>query len=274
MTRERITRAVLRAYPETVRRAHGQEMLATLLDSSDGSTRAFASELFDLLRAGLRSRSRATADEGLRRLIADGFCLAAMLWIAVGISTPVGFQPTRWQFWLIGAALALALVGYDRIAGLVGLAWIVLTNPAAPFGGQVHTILRTAVPLVIARDLGLMIFLLVMVLAPRRRPRDLQRLLWLAPVAALASSWSLGTGALTVAIVAVSLAGLVTLSTNPRLAIAAALWWTSIGIELAVLWDGAASPQWIALSLPGPIVLALTAVHVRRLQRQTARPSR
>jgi hypothetical protein len=99
-------------------------MLATLLDSSEGSTSAFIGELCDLLRAGLRSRSRATADAGLKRLMADGFCLAAMLWIAVTISEPSGFQPTSRRFWLIAAALAL--VGYDRVAGLVGFTWIVL----------------------------------------------------------------------------------------------------------------------------------------------------
>jgi len=117
MTRERVARVALRAYPEGVRRAHGPEMLATLLDTSDGSTRAFVRELWDLLRSGLRSRSRATAEQGLKRLIADGFCVAAMLAIAARISTPVGFQPERWQFCWLGAVLALALVGYDRVAG-------------------------------------------------------------------------------------------------------------------------------------------------------------
>jgi hypothetical protein len=116
VTRDRIVRAVLRVYPETVRRAHGHEMLATLLDSSDGSTRAFIGELFDLLRAGLRSRSRVTADARLRRLIADGFCLAAVLWVAIGVCTRFRFESTRWQFWLLAVALCLALAGYDRIA--------------------------------------------------------------------------------------------------------------------------------------------------------------
>jgi hypothetical protein len=268
MTREQIARLTLRAYPEGVRVTRGPEMLATLLDTSDGSTVAFARELTDLLLSGLRSRSRATAEHGLRRLVADGFCLAAMLAIAARISTSVGFQPGRWQFWLIGAALALALVGYDRVAGLVGLGWIVVTNPVDPFGGHVVTEYRTAVPLVIALELGLMIPLLVMVIAPRRRPRDLRRLLWLAPVAAVGCAWSLGTGAYVIALFGVSLVGLAILAASPRLAIAASLWWTSIGIELALLADGTISPLWIGLTLPAPIILALTVARVRQLQRQ------
>ena len=267
MTREQIARLALRAYPEGVRETQGPEMLATLLDTSDGSVRVFARELIDLLLSGLRSRSRATAEHGLGRLVADGFCLGAMLAIAARISTSVGFQPGRWQFWLIGAALALALAGHDRAAGLVGLGWIVATNPVDPFGGHVVTGYRTAVPLVIALEFGLMIPLLVMVLAPRRRPRDLRRLLWLAPVAAVGCAWSLGTGAYVVAMFGVSLVGLATLPANPRLAIAASLWWTSIGIELALLADGATSPLWIGLTLPAPIVLALTLARVRQLQR-------
>lgn len=269
MTREQIAALALRAYPERVRATRGPEMLATLLDTSEGSMLALTREIADLLRSGLRLRSRATAAHGLARLVADGFCLGAMLAIAARISTSVGFQPGRWQFWLIAAALALALVGYDRIAGLVGLGWILLTNPVDPFGGHVVTVYRTAVPLVLALDLGLAVPLLVMVLAPRRRPREYRRLLWLAPVGAVGWAWSLGTGAYVVAIFGVSLAGLASLPANPRLAIAVSLWWTSIAVELALLANGALSPLWIGLALPTPIVLALTVARVRHLQRHT-----
>ena len=108
-----------------------------------------------------------------------------------------------------------------------------------------------------------------MTLAPRRRSRDLRRLLWLAPVGAVGGAWSLGTGAYVVAIFGVSLIGLATLSTSPRLAIAASLWWTSIGIQLVLLGDGV-SPIRVGLALPTPIVLALTAARVRHLQRAPA----
>jgi hypothetical protein len=61
MKREAIVRAVLRVYPHDVQAAHGEEMLGTLLESSDGSAPAFIREVFELARAGLRSRSRAIA---------------------------------------------------------------------------------------------------------------------------------------------------------------------------------------------------------------------
>lgn len=265
MTRARIVRAVLRVYPETVRRAHGHEMLATLLDSSEGSTRAFIGELFDLLRAGLRSRSRATADARLRRLVADGLCLAGVVWMAIRVCTLVGFQSQRWEFWLLAVALSLALIGHDRIAGIVALAWIALVTAS-----QVPTLGATEPPLAIARYLGPAAFLSVMVLAPRRRTHDLRSLLWLAPVAAVAYASSLDRGALLIAFIAISLAGLASLPTDPRLAIAAASVWTSIGIAHdlsgALGGGGEALPLWVALTVPGPIVVALAAARVRQLR--------
>jgi len=268
MRRDQLARAALRAYPEAVRRTRGPEMIDTLLDASDGSMRAFARELFALLRAGVRSRACATADAGFRRLAADGVCLGATLWIGVRISEPVGFQPTRWQFWLLAAALALALAGCDRLAGLVVFAWIALVNPVTPFGGQDHTLGWSFVAVQEAQLLALGSFAIVMLIAPRRRPRSLRRLLWLAMVAALAYGATLGTGAIAVATIAVSLASLCVPAAIPRLAIATALWWTWIGIEQAFVLGRVMSPLSIALAA-GPIVLALSAARVRRLQRQS-----
>lgn len=263
MTRARIVRAALRVYPKVVRQAHGDEMLATLLDSSDGSTRAFIRELFELLRAGLRSRSRAIADARLRRLVADGLCLAGVLWMAINICTLFRFQSRHWQFWLLAAAVSLALVGYDRIAGVVALAEI-----APVTASQLH-------PLVIGWHLRPAALFLVMMFAPRRRTHDLRSLLWLAPLAAIAYASSLDQGARipTIAFFAVSLAGLASLSTDPRLAIAAASVWTLIGFEhalmLAVGGGGGGSPLWVALTAPGPIVVALATARVRHLRLKT-----
>lgn len=149
MTRDTLVRAVLRMYPQTVREANGDEMLATLLDSSDGSTRAFIRELFELLRAGLRSRSRASADVRLGRLVADGLCLAAVLWMAISICTLLRFQSPRWQFWLLAAAVSLALVGYDRIAGVVALSEIALVTAS-----QLHIVAAAPLSLVIGWHVG------------------------------------------------------------------------------------------------------------------------
>lgn len=266
MMRERIVRAALRAYPATVQRSQGREMLATLLDSSDGSTRAFIVELFGLLRGGLRSRACSTAAAPIRRVIADGFCLAWVLWIALALCTVQSSFLPSWQFWLAAAALALALVGYDRLAGLVGLVWIAFV--LAP-----EAISPRHIGVVSFLHLGVAAFLFAMILAPRRRTRDLRALLWLAPIAAAAYASSLDPSVLRIAAVAVSLAGLASLPTNPRLAIAIALVWTSIGIAFglnaAFGHDGGASPRWAALAATGPIVVTFAVARVRQLRRQT-----
>jgi hypothetical protein len=268
MTRARIVRAVLQVYPQAVRQARGDEMLATLLDSSDGSTRVFIRELRELLRAGLRSRSRAVADARFRRLVADGICLASVLWMAISICMLFRFQSPHWQFWLLATAASLVLVGYDRIAGVVALAEIALVTAS-----QLQTLGATPLSFVIGWHLGPAAFLLVMVVAPRRRSHDLRSLLWLAPLAAVAYASSLGPGALimtSIAFFAVSLAGLASLPTDPRLAIAAASLWTSIGIEHALMpalgGGGGGSPLWVALVASGPIVLALASARIRHVK--------
>jgi hypothetical protein len=268
MTRETIVRWVLRAYPETLRQAYGLEMLATLLDASNGSARAFIREAFDLLRAGLRSRSRTIADAGLGRLVADGVCLAGVMWMAMSICTLFRFQSPRWQFWLLAVAISLALIGYDRLAGIVGLAQIALVTAS-----QLHNLGATPFRLVVGWHLGAAAFLSVMVLAPRARKHDLRAFLWLAPLAAVAYASSLDPGALiiaSIAFIAVSIVGLASLPTDPRLAIAAASVWTLIGIQhdlmLALGGGVGGSPLWVALTAPGPIVVALAAARVRHVR--------
>jgi hypothetical protein len=265
MTRERIVRAALRAYPQVVRQAHGDEMLATLLDSSDGSPRVFIRELRELLRAGLRSRSRAIADARLRRLVADGLCLAGVVYIAITICTLFRFGSSHWQFWLLAVAVSLALVGYDRVAGFIVLGELALVTTS-----QVHSLGAAPFSFVIGWHLGPAAFSLVMVIAPRRRTHDPRSLIWLAPLAVVAYASSLGPGALMItslAFIALSLVGLASLPTDPRLAIAAASVWTWIGIEHVLLLGGAGgSPLWVALIAPGPIVVALATARVRHVR--------
>jgi hypothetical protein len=266
MTRERIVRAVLRVYPQAVRQAHGDEMLSTLLDSSDGSPRAFIREIYELIRAGLRSRSRAIADARLRRLVADGLCLAGVLWMAISICTMFRFRSPHWQFWLLATALSFALVGYDRIAGGLALGQIALVVVIT--ASQLHNL--GAMPFAVGWHVGPAAFFLVMVFAPRRRTHHLRSLIWLIPLAAVAYASSLSPGALdmtSISFFAVSLAGLASLPTDPRLAIAAASVWTSIGITHALAFAFAggleASPIWVTLAAAGPIVIVLAAARAR-----------
>lgn len=113
-------------------------MLATLRDVSAGSRRGFAREISDLVRLGLRTRASSTASVGARRLVADGLCLAAAWLMTLDVSTllsqrargmhdPLLSAPS---IALLAAVLALAFIGYDRLAGAGALVWTALRLPA------------------------------------------------------------------------------------------------------------------------------------------------
>src|SRR3954447_2764767 len=125
MSRERIAGLALLSYPADAREARGEEMLATLHDVSAGSRRGFAREIADLVRLGLRMRATTTATVGARRLIADGLCLAAAWIMTLDLSTLVTQRARGMHdpllapapLALLVTALALALIGRDRLAG-------------------------------------------------------------------------------------------------------------------------------------------------------------
>ena len=138
MSRERIAGLALLSYPAAAREARGEEMLATLYDVSAGSRLGFAREIVDLARLGLRMRAISTASVGARRLIADGLCLAAAWLMTLDVSTLVTQRARGMHdpllapapLALLVAALALALIGRDRLAGAAALAWTALRLPS------------------------------------------------------------------------------------------------------------------------------------------------
>ena len=95
VSRERVARLALLAYPADVRAARGDEMRATLHDVSAGSGRAFAREAVDLVRLGLRARATATATAGAPRLIADGLCLAGVWLMVLDLATLIDAARSR-----------------------------------------------------------------------------------------------------------------------------------------------------------------------------------
>jgi hypothetical protein len=136
MSRARIGGLALLSYPAAARDARGEEMLATLHDVSAGSRRGFAREIADLMRLGLRTRATATASVGARRLIADGLCLAG-IWLMTLDLTTLMAQRARGMhdpllapapLVLLMVALAVALIGRDRVAGAAALAWTALRS--------------------------------------------------------------------------------------------------------------------------------------------------
>ena len=139
MIRERIGRAALRAYPPATREARGLEMLGMLLDAGEQSNRALVRENGSLVLGGLRARRALTARAGTRRLLADACCQAAiiflMLWLISALNTQGSAGPSEQllvQGVVLAAILACALVGYQRIAAIGGLAALVAYGPLGP----------------------------------------------------------------------------------------------------------------------------------------------
>ena len=225
MIRERIGQAALRAYPPAVRQTRGLEMLGMLLDAGEQSGRAFVRESGSLVLGGLRERRAITARAGIRRLLADSCCQAViillMLWLFSALNTQLITGPSHQllvQELVLAAILACALIGYERIAAISALAALIAYGPL----GQ-HT-----QPVLLARVVVPTACLLVMVRAPRRRPRDPRRLLWLLPVILLAALQAHAWVGLPEALAVISAGGLLRLFHDPRLAIACSLVWIAV----------------------------------------------
>jgi hypothetical protein len=222
VSRERIGRAALRVYPRAAREARGLEMLGMLLDAGEQSGWAFVRETGSLVLGGMRERRAITARAGTRRLLADSCCQAVLifltLWIISALSPDAIAGPSRplvVQAVVLAAILACALIGYERIAAVGGLAAVIAFGPLGA-----HTQL-----MVLARVLVPIGCVLVMVRAPRKRPRDARRLLWLVPVAVLAALHARGDVGVPEVLAFMSIGGLLLLLQDPRLAIACGVVW-------------------------------------------------
>ena len=253
MRRERATRAALLTYPPEVRAQVGPEMTATLLDASAGSRTRFLRELTDVARTGLRLRGQRTTVVGARRILADGVCLAGVWLMTLDLST-LGAQTVRgfhdpllapWSMVLVGAALALALVGYDRVAGAAALVW---TAARFPLLLDHHPGMGLVVAAVTLPSAACFV---VLVVAPRRRAPDLRRLAWLVVPLTLVATFGppqYDQSALLLVLVAVAVLlvvvyALATLATDPRMAIAGAVPLLTVSAGSAALLTLAARPR-------------------------------
>jgi hypothetical protein len=247
--RERVGQAALRAYPPALRQSRGPEMLGMLLDAGEQSSWAFVRETGSLVLGGLRERRAISARAGIRRLIADSCCQAVVIWLTLWmisvLKTDVIAGPgqrLRIQELVLAAILASALIGYERIAALGGLAAIVAFGPLGPHT-QLVWLAKLLVPIAC---------LLVMALAPRKRPRDARRLLWLLPVSVLAALAPVAHVGLPEVLALVSIVALLRLFHDPRLAVACSLVW----IILLIANAARPAPGGLGLLL---ILAALTA---------------
>jgi hypothetical protein len=270
MSRERIAGLALLSYPAEAREARGEEMLATLHDVSAGSRRGFAREIADLVRLGLRMRATTTATVGARRLIADGLCLAAA-WIvtqrARGMHDPL-LAPASLA--LLVAALALALIGRDRLAGAAALAWTALRVPSL---WEHHPGIVNLAP----EALPILCFC-VLAIAPRRRATDLRGLGWLIVPATLVLTLAPPNGErspLLLAYVAlgavlVTAFALAMLPTDPRPAIAGAVSLSTLGVAVVIHHHDAAAPA-ILFVPAAPLILAAAVARTWQLGRPARR---
>ena len=284
MSAERIAELALLSYPPSARVARGEEMLATLQDASAGSRRRFVREIADLVRLGLRARGSQTARSGARRIearpdgniVADGLCLAAVWIMTLDVSTLLSQRARGMHdpllslpsIALLTAVLALALIGYDRLAGAGALVWSALRLPAL---WDHHAGLVNLAPEVLP-----IVCFCVLVLAPRRRAPDPRRLAWLLVPATLVAAAGpppgeasplLVAGVLLAALLVV-VAAVALLPTDPRLAVAGAVSVSNLGIAVvAINHDGSLVARLFVAA--APLVLAAAVTRTQRLRRAT-----
>jgi hypothetical protein len=306
MIAERLAGIALLAYPREVRESRGGEMVGTVLDVSEGSPWRVLGESVALIRSGLRARASIAAGSGSRRLAATVCAQAATVWGLVLLiayfqldrmildssiaQREGGLFLTQWETGevalfltqsLIAASVAVALIGYDRIAALFGLAWTGfslqqdLSSGVGGWGPPAHVIALLLIPAVCY---------LVMLLMPRARRRDGQRLLWLAgaTLVGLAPSSDFtnfgpdsvrlgGLGLSGMVLLALLLAGLFLLPARSSLPLAFALALLIYGLSLWTLPHRVPLPnetiRWVMTSAGPPLLIigaTLTFASARR----------
>jgi hypothetical protein len=259
-------------------------MLGTVLDISGQSPLLLARESLALVRDGWRARARITAAIGPRRLACDVLAQAVTLWGFVSlisvlqIARAASLRPDAAELSYLGllvCAIALALLGYDRIAGISGLAWIAVLYLAIFHHQQRGVGAWRATP--VEHEISLIFLPLcgyaTMILAPRSRSRHPIRvlcfastLMWMMALPSLPSTWVAPSTLILLVVLAV---GLLRLATDPRLAIACALVLGSG--ELARWTIGArtmtsAPLTWILATAPLLLILSMARLYTVRRQ--------
>jgi hypothetical protein len=271
VSRSRLATAALHAYPPAARESLGEEMLATVLDVGADSRRRFARELLDLVRGGLRARGLQTSRAGARRIVADGVCLAGAWLMTLDLAVAVA---QRWRgmhdsllttpsIALLAVVLALALVGFDRVAGAGAVLWLGLRFPAL--------VADEVSPMSLVGQVVPLACFATMISAPRREPPQPRRLVYLlVPAGLIAVAGPPVAGlpvliALTAALGVTAYAALM-LPADPRLAIAGAIPATALGLDRLPH-----SPNLFPLLLiaTAPAVLAIAVTRTRALRRAT-----
>jgi hypothetical protein len=103
---------LLFTYPSSYRRAHGDEMISTLLEAARPDQRLPAPrETASLLLGGLRRRALQAARQSPRRLWADGLHLGVLLIVLVNLGHALQMLFPLWIALVAVGALAVLLGG-------------------------------------------------------------------------------------------------------------------------------------------------------------------
>jgi hypothetical protein len=274
---------LLVTYPSAYRRAHGDEMLSTLLDAARPDQRLPAPrEAVSLLLGGLGTRAHQAALQSPRRLWIDGLHLGVLLIVLVNLGHALQ-PPFRFPLWIaLAAVTALAVLrGWTRTALIAATVTALaaarpLLPPVAlpwwlPGYGDWSMVARYAVPALV---------LAVLAWPSIGRPRAWSWWWLLGPAAAAlplaGQPWALAQAGLEVGLLLVVLVVAVA-ALDPRPAIGAAVY-LAPGLAYAVeetITTGV--PRTLALAywaVLAAFMVALTAAawRIGRLQRRRRAP--
>ena len=272
MMRGRLAQAALRCYPPATRAARGAEMLDTLLEASGDRHGVFVWNVLSLVAAGLGERARASARLSAVRTIAEAAKLASMLyaclWLTAGLAVlierPGWRHESRVSLYMVGLLIVLLAWsrGRQRLAGVIGLACTVAVALVVAHRPDLLPPVSIVQPILPA--LGY----LIMVIAPtRERPSTRAALAALVVVSVIVPGAHTSGISQLIMLATASIAGLAVFAVQPRLAIAVAIIWTAIGIELIAFASTQPAP-WKLLVASAPAVLAATAARARVIRRR------
>jgi hypothetical protein len=268
MSKRSVGRVAVRLYPREIRDGRGKEILGTLLDAGDASFAAFLRQLASIVVGGLVARSRRALTESPVKLTAGAACWAAIILVTQfpfrqGIRVLDGM--TAFPLVTLRDMCVLPLVilasftfGGRRLAGLLGLAWIVLyVQDWEPGLGTSQAVQQILLP---AAGFGLL------TLRPQAAPRTWQaRILWVVPAAALAlvnlaplwaSNPLLWYSDQSIVILIPVIAALAFLPVAPAFAVGTTLAWSSTWV-----WNPWGESIWTAMLMAStPTALALLAI--------------
>jgi len=276
---------LLFTYPAAYRRAHGDEIISTLLEAARPDQRLPAPrETASLLLGGLRTRAHQAARQSPRRLWADGLQLGVLLIVLVNLGhalqTPF---PPRFPLWiaLVAVAALAVLRGWTRTALVVNAAAaLAAARPLLPRVGlpwwlpgygDWSAVARYAVPVAV----------LAVLAWPRVGSLRARSWWWLVlPVATAlpleGDAWALAQAGLQVGLLLVVLVVAVR-SLDPRPAIAAAVYLAPGLLYAAEESTTAGAPSTLALGYWAVlaalmVALAAAAWRIRRQQLTQRQP--